>query len=78
MREERAHIGTDSFRMARRLIREEGLLVGGSAGSVAQAMVEVARELPPGAKVLGLFADGIRNYRSKFPCDAWLRRRDLL
>ncbi len=68
----------DSFRMARRLIREEGLLVGGSAGSVAQAMVEVAKELPPGAKVLGLFADGIRNYLSKFPSDSWLRRRDLL
>ena len=68
----------DSFRMARRLIREEGLLVGGSTGSVCQAMMEVARELPPGAKVLGLFADGIRNYLRKFPDDAWLARRDLL
>ncbi len=68
----------DSFRMARRLIREEGLLVGGSAGSVAAAMMEVARELPAGAKVLGLFADGIRNYLTKFPHDSWLARRDLL
>ena len=68
----------DSFHMARRLIREEGLLVGGSAGSVAQAMIEVGRELPAGAKVLGLFADGIRNYLRKFPHEAWLARRDLL
>ncbi|MEZ4398209.1 MAG: cysteine synthase family protein [Candidatus Krumholzibacteriia bacterium] len=68
----------DSFRMARRLIREEGLLVGGSSGTVVHAMVEVARTLPPGSTVCGILADGIRNYLRKFPDDAWLARRDLL
>jgi cystathionine beta-synthase/cysteine synthase A len=68
----------DTFRMARRLIREEGLLVGGSSGTVVQAMVEVGKTLPPGAKVCGLLGDGIRNYLRKFPDDAWLARRDLL
>ena len=68
----------DTFRMARRLIREEGLLVGGSSGTVVQAMVEVAKTLPPGSKICGILADGIRNYLRKFPDDAWLARRDLL
>ncbi len=73
-----AIVDRDSYKMARRLIREEGLLVGGSSGTVGHAMVEVAKTLPAGAKVLGIFADGIRNYLSKFPSDDWLSERELL
>ncbi len=68
----------ETYRMARRLIREEGLLVGGSSGAIAQAMIEVARDLPPGARILGIFADGIRNYLSKFVSDDWMQEHDLL
>jgi len=67
-----------TFLMARRLIREEGLLVGGSSGAVALAMLEVGRELPEGSKVLGILPDGIRNYMTKFVSDAWMRERGLL
>src|SRR3989449_7348592 len=42
----------ESFTYARRLARDEGLLVGGSAGTTAYAGVRGARRLGPGARVL--------------------------
>jgi len=62
----------DSFVTARRLAREEGLLVGGSCGSTAWAALEVAKELGPGATILMTFPDGGRSYLSKFYDDNWM------
>src|SRR3954464_584217 len=62
----------DSFLTARRLAREEGMLVGGSGGTAAWAAVEVARELGPGKTVVTLFPDGGRAYLSKFYDDNYL------
>jgi cystathionine beta-synthase len=62
----------DSFLTARRLAREEGLLVGGSCGSTAWAALEVARRLGPGSTVLMTFPDGGRSYLSKFYDDNWM------
>jgi cystathionine beta-synthase len=62
----------DSFLTARRLAREEGLLVGGSGGTAAHAAVEVARELGPDSTVVTLFPDGGRAYLSKFYDDNYL------
>ena len=62
----------DSFRVARRLAREEGLLVGGSTGSTAWAGLELARRLGPGERVLMLFPDSGRSYLSKFYDDNWM------
>jgi cystathionine beta-synthase len=61
-----------SFRMARQLIRHEGLLVGGSAGSAAWAAIEVAKTMKPGQRVLTILADGVRNYMTKFLDDKWM------
>ena len=63
----------DSFQMARRLIREEGLLAGGSSGSAADAAMQVARELPEGSRVVTILPDSIRNYMTKFLDDEWMR-----
>jgi cystathionine beta-synthase len=63
----------DSFQMARRLIRQEGLLVGGSSGSAAWAAVEVARKYGPDKRIVTLFPDSVRNYMTKFLDDAWMR-----
>ena len=62
----------DSFLAARRLAREEGLLVGGSTGSTAWAGMEVAKGLGPDARVLMLFPDSGRSYLSKFYDDNWM------
>src|SRR5205807_1918244 len=62
----------DSFLTARRLAREEGLLVGGSGGTAAWAALEVAKELGPGKTVVTLFPDGGRAYLSKFFDDNYL------
>jgi cystathionine beta-synthase len=64
----------DSFLMARKLIRREGLLVGGSSGSAAWAAIEWARKNgKPGMRVLTILADGVRNYMTKFLDDRWMR-----
>jgi cystathionine beta-synthase len=68
----------DSFNVARRLAREEGLLVGGSAGSTAHAGMEVAKRLGPDARVLMFFPDSGRSYLSKFYDDNWMIQYGLL
>src|ERR687896_2577794 len=62
----------DSFLTARRLAREEGLLVGGSGGTAVHAMLEVARFFGAGATIVTLIADGGRAYLSKFYDDNWM------
>lgn len=50
----------ESFVMARRLIREEGLLCGGSSGSAVAAAIQAASELKEGQRCVVLLADGLR------------------
>jgi cystathionine beta-synthase/cysteine synthase A len=68
----------DSFQLARRLIREEGLLVGGSSGSAMWGLLEVLPRYPETRKALVLLPDSIRNYMSKFATDEWMREHGFL
>jgi cystathionine beta-synthase len=68
----------DSFTLARRLTREEGILVGGSAGTALYAALEVARELPEDRLVVVLLPDTGRNYLSKIYSDDWMRQYGFL
>lgn len=68
----------DSFLTARRLIKEEGLLVGGSSGSAVWAALQVAPRLKPGQKCVIILPDSIRNYLSKFPNDQWMKANGFL
>src|ERR687888_164495 len=62
----------DSFLVARRLAREEGLLVGGSGGTSVYAALEIARRFGPEARILTTIPDSGRNYLSKFYDDKWM------
>uniref|UniRef100_A0A3Q1CN39 Cystathionine beta-synthase n=1 Tax=Amphiprion ocellaris TaxID=80972 RepID=A0A3Q1CN39_AMPOC len=62
----------ETFTMARRLIREEGLLCGGSSGSVMAAAVKTAQQLEEGQRCVVILADSVRNYMSKFLSDQWM------
>ncbi|MBX3127748.1 MAG: cystathionine beta-synthase [Polyangiaceae bacterium] len=64
----------DSFRVARQLIRQEGLLCGGSSGAAVWAAMQIAKELPKGSRVVTILPDSIRNYLTKFADDAWMRQ----
>ena len=64
----------ESFLMARRLIKEEGLLCGGSSGSAMVAALKAARRLNDQQKCLVILPDGIRNYMTKFPNDDWMKQ----
>lgn len=68
----------ESFLMSRRLIREEGLLVGGSSGSAVWAALEAAKTLTKGQKCLVILPDSIRNYLTKFPDESWMKEKGFL
>jgi cystathionine beta-synthase len=62
----------DSFLMARRITREEGLLVGGSSGTAAVAAVKLAKSITADAIVVVIFPDSGRGYMSKIFNDEWM------
>ncbi|MBO0728981.1 MAG: cystathionine beta-synthase [Acidimicrobiaceae bacterium] len=68
----------DSFLTARRVSREEGILVGGSCGTAVWAALEVARDLGPEAVVVVLLPDSGRGYLSKVYDDGWMADHGFL
>lgn len=68
----------DSFRTARRLAREEGILVGGSGGTAVWAMLQVAARFGPEATIVTLIPDSGRGYLSKVYDDNWLLEHGFL
>jgi cystathionine beta-synthase len=62
----------ESFLMTRRIVREEGLLVGGSSGTAVVAAAKLARTLPPEAVVVVMMPDSGRGYMSKIFNDEWM------
>ena len=68
----------DSFKIARRLIREEGLFIGGSSGSSVWAALQAAKELSEDQNCLIILPDSIRNYLSGFVDDQWMDKHGYL
>ena len=68
----------NSFQMARRLIKEEGLFIGGSSGSAVWAALQVANRLNKNQNCLIILPDSIRNYLSGFVDDLWMDKFGFL
>jgi cystathionine beta-synthase len=68
----------DSLETARRITREEGILVGGSTGTAMWAALQVARRMDEGKNILVIFPDNGRGYLSKLYNDAWMRENGFL
>jgi cystathionine beta-synthase len=69
----------ESFAMARRLTREEGLFVGGSSGLIVHTALHVARRLDdPNALIVAALPDTGERYLSKLYNDEWMRENQLL
>ena len=69
----------DALTMARRITREEGLFVGGSAGLIVHVARKVAREInDPAALLVCLLPDTGERYLSKIYSDDWMRENQML
>jgi cystathionine beta-synthase len=62
----------DSFLMAHRVTKEEGILAGGSTGTAVWAALEIGKSLGPDDVVLVLIPDSGRGYLSKLYDDGWM------
>ncbi|HJM56014.1 MAG TPA: cystathionine beta-synthase [Planctomycetota bacterium] len=63
----------EAFLVARRLIRREGLLCGGSSGTAMWAALEIAKREGPGKRFVVILPDSVRNYMTKFMDDRWMK-----
>ncbi|HKC19938.1 MAG TPA: pyridoxal-phosphate dependent enzyme, partial [Candidatus Dormibacteraeota bacterium] len=68
----------DSFLTARRITREEGILVGGSAGTAMFAALEMAREMEREELMVVILPDTGRNNMGKIYNDEWMRQNGFL
>ena len=62
----------DSLVMMRRLIRDEGLLCGGSSGSAVSIALHAAKSLKKGQRCVVMLPDSVRNYMTKALSDDWM------
>ncbi|XP_026470149.1 cystathionine beta-synthase [Ctenocephalides felis] len=68
----------EALPLARKLIKDEGLLCGGSSGTALAVALKAAKDLNKNQRCVVVLPDGIRNYMTKFVSDNWMEARDLL
>ncbi|MDD5369390.1 MAG: pyridoxal-phosphate dependent enzyme [Anaerolineaceae bacterium] len=70
----------ESFQMARRLVREEGIFAGGSSGSAVAGLLKsnLVRALKPGQIAVVILPDSGFRYLSKIYDDNWMRENGFL
>jgi cystathionine beta-synthase len=67
----------DCFQMSRTLVKEEGILAGGSSGAALFASVKLINTMQKGTVVV-IFPDSGKNYLSKFYNDQWMKDNNFL
>lgn len=68
----------EAFAWARRLVKEEGIFCGGSAGSALAAAMQVGANLTPDHLLVVLLPDSGSRYLSKFYDDKWMRENGFM
>ena len=68
----------DSFLMARKLAREEGLFGGGSSGAAVWASLELARKVESGKIIVAILPDSGSRYLGKMFNDGWMKENGFL
>jgi len=68
----------DAFLTARRLIREEGILAGGSSGAAVYAALQIAKGIDEDKTIVVILPDTARNYLSKFLDEDWMKEKGFL
>jgi cystathionine beta-synthase len=65
----------DSFHYARKLMKEEGILGGGSSGAALWGALKLAESIPGPARIATIFADGAARYLSSIFNDDWMKEK---
>jgi len=68
----------ETFIYARKMIKEEGIMCGGSSGAAVSSALRAAGGLKEGQRCVVILPDSIRNYMTKFLDNNWLMDRDII
>ncbi len=68
----------NAFLSARKLIREEGIMAGGSSGAAIWGVMEIAKNLNKGARIVTIFPDSSSRYLSTIFNDDWMKEKGFL
>lgn len=68
----------DAFLHARMLVRNEGIMAGGSSGAALWGVLKLARSLDKPARIVTIFPDSASRYLSTVFNDEWMKNRGLL
>lgn len=68
----------ESFHHARKLVKEEGIMAGGSSGAALWGVLKLARSLTEPARIVTIFPDSASRYLSTIFNDLWMKSRKLL
>ncbi|CAH1796443.1 unnamed protein product [Owenia fusiformis] len=70
----------ESLLMSRKMIKEEGLLCGGSSGANMSCAIRAIKEagLKEGQRCVVIMPDSVRNYMTKFLSEDWMRERGFI
>lgn len=68
----------EAFLTTRRLVREEGIMAGGSSGAALAAILRLAPQFPPGSRVVTVFPDSAFRYVSTIFNDQWMAKHGFL
>jgi len=68
----------DAFLYTRKLVREEGIMGGGSSGAALWGVLKLAESLKEPARIVTIFPDGTSRYLSTIFNDQWMKEHHFL